>query len=41
MLQQGMSDNEIMDDIDVSQAYVNKIRKRAIHEGVLFKKVVK
>ena len=41
MLQKGMSDNEIMEEIDVSQAYVNKIRKRAINEGLLFKKVVK
>jgi hypothetical protein len=41
MLQKGMSDNEIMEEIDVSQAYINKVRKWAINEGILFKKVLK
>ena len=41
MLQQGLSDSEITDSIDVSQAYINKIRRWAINEGILFKKVVK
>lgn len=41
MLQKGLSDNEITDAIDVSQAYINKIRKWAINEGILFKRVLK
>jgi hypothetical protein len=30
MLQQGKSDNEIMEKIDVSPAYINKIRKQVL-----------
>ena len=41
MLQQGMSDNEIDNVMDVSQAYINKIRRWAMNEGILFKKVLK
>ena len=41
MLQQGLSDKEITDAIDVSQAYINKIRKWAMDEGILFKRVLK
>ncbi len=41
MLQQGVSDNEITNVIDVSQAYINQIRRWAINEGLLFKKVLK
>jgi hypothetical protein len=41
MLQKGVSDNEIPNVIDVSQAYINQIRRWAINEGILFKKVLK
>jgi hypothetical protein len=41
MLQQGVSDHEITNVVDVSQAYINQIRRWAINEGLLFKKVLK
>ena len=41
MLQQGLSDHEITNAVDVSQAYINQIRRWAINEGLLFKKVLK
>ena len=41
MLQQGVSDDEITNVVDVSQAYINQIRRWAINKGLLFKKVLK
>ena len=41
LLQQGMSDDEISKAMDVSKAYINKVRRWAMDEGILFKKVLK
>ena len=41
MLQKGVSDDEITNVVDVSQAYINQIRRWAINKGILVKKVLK
>ena len=34
LLQQGKSDNEIMNEIDVSPAYISKVRRQATSRGI-------